>query len=74
MAGIRDLQARLSAFTSDAHHRKSEYFFYGMLAAQGGVTIATFALAVRFKGILWGLATVAGLLSLSIGAYVLLMV
>jgi hypothetical protein len=72
VAGIRDLQARLSAFTSDAHHKKSELFFYGMLAAQGGVTIATFALAVRYKGLLWGLATLAGLLALSIGTFVLL--
>jgi hypothetical protein len=72
VAVLRDQQARLSAATSDNHHKKSAYFFYGMLAAQGGVTVATFALAVRLKGILWSLATAAGLVSVSIGAFVFL--
>ena len=72
VAGLRDLQARLSGFTSDDHRRRSQWFFYGMLAAQGGVTVATFALAVRLKGLLWGIATAAGLIAVSIGAFVFL--
>jgi hypothetical protein len=43
-----------------------------MLAAQAGVTIATFSLAVRFRSALWALATVAGVTALAIGAYVYL--
>jgi len=43
-----------------------------MLAAQAGVTIATFSLAVRYRSVLWGLAALAGLGALGIGAFVLL--
>jgi hypothetical protein len=70
IASLYELQVRKSALTSDAHRRRSALFFYGMLAAQAGVTISTFALAVRQKSVLWSLASVAGLTALSIGAYV----
>ena len=43
-----------------------------MLAAQGGVTIATFSIAMRRKSLLWGLATAAGLAAITFGGYVFL--
>ena len=36
-------------------------FFFGMLAAQAGVTIASLSLAVHKRNILWALAGLAGL-------------
>jgi hypothetical protein len=64
IAGLYEVQVRKSAFESDeAMHRKDMYM-YGMLAAQAGVVVATFALAVRFKGVLFALAVVAGVIAI----------
>jgi hypothetical protein len=72
IAGLYELDVRKASLESDRHMHRSRNFFYGMLAAQAGVTIATFSLAVRFRSLLWGVATVAGLTALAIGAYVYL--
>ncbi len=72
IAGLYELDVRKASLESDRHLKRSRQFFYAMLAAQAGVTIATFALAVRFRSVLWALATVAGLTALAIGAYVYL--
>ncbi len=69
IAGLYELQVRKSSLTSDQHRERSIYFLYGMLAAQAGVTIATFGLAVRQKSILWALATAAGVTALTIGIF-----
>ncbi len=69
---LYELRVRKSALVSDGHIKSSEMFFYGMLAAQAGVTIATFALAVRQKSALWALASTAGVGALGIGGYVYL--
>jgi hypothetical protein len=67
---LREMQARRSALQSDRHHFKSEMYFYAMLAAQVGVTISTFALAVRFRSTLWGVASLAGLAAIGVAGYV----
>ena len=67
---LREMQARRSALESDTHHYKSEMYFYAMLAAQIGVTVATFALAVRLKSALWGMASLAGAAAIGVAGYV----
>ena len=52
-AALYEVQVRRSAFDSERHRARSKHFFYGMLAAQAGVTIASFSLAVKHKSLLW---------------------
>jgi hypothetical protein len=70
LAQLYEIQVRKDGFTSERHRVRSRQFFYGMLAAQAGVTIATFALAVRRRSVLWGLAASAGLAAITFAAYV----
>jgi hypothetical protein len=72
IAGLYELDVRKASIDSDRHRDRSKHFFNAMLAAQAGVTIATFSLAVRFRSALWALATVAGVTALAIGGYVYL--
>jgi hypothetical protein len=74
IADLYELDVRKASLQSDRHRDRSMRFFIAMLAAQAGVTISTFALAVRFRSLLWGLATLAGLTALGIAAYVYLIV
>lgn len=69
-AGLYEIQVRKSGLLSERHRKRSQYFFYGMLAAQAGVTIASLALAVRLKSLMWSLAGVAGIIAVIIGVYV----
>lgn len=69
-AGLYEIQVRKHSWTAEWHRKRSAYFFYGMLAAQAGVTIATLALAVKLRSLLWGLASFAGLVAVGIAAYV----
>jgi hypothetical protein len=69
-AEMYEIQVRKSSAFSERHRDRSKNFFYGMLAAQAGVTIAAFSLAVKHKSILWGLATLAGIGALLFGLYV----
>ncbi len=73
-AGLYEINVRKSGWHSERHRRRSGYFFYGMLAAQAGVTIASLALAVRMKSVMWSVASVAGTVAVAIGAYVYLYV
>jgi hypothetical protein len=41
-----------------------------MLASQAGVTIASLALAMRHKSVLWSTATIAGIGAMIFSAYV----
>jgi hypothetical protein len=70
LAQLYEVQVRIDSFDSDRHRQRSKEFFFGMLAAQAGVTVATFALAVRRKSVLWSLAASAGLLAITFAAYV----
>ena len=67
-----ELQVRKSNTSAERHHQRSGRFFYGMLAAQMGVVISTFAIAARQKNLLWSLAAAAGLLAVSFSAWVFL--
>ncbi len=69
ISGLYELQVRKASLESDRHRERSVHLFFAMLAAQAGVTIATFALAVRRRSLLWGLAALAGVAALAIGAY-----
>jgi hypothetical protein len=71
-ATVSEIQVRKSSFESERHRGRSKLFFYAMLMAQAGVTIATLSLAIKRGSLLWGLATIAGSLALCFTAYVYL--
>ncbi len=71
-AGLYEVQVRLNSYTSDRHRTRSKLFFFGMLAAQAGVTIASLSLAVHKRNILWALAGLAGLAAVTFSGYVYL--
>ena len=70
VGGIYELQVRKGNISAEHHHQRSSKFFYGMLAAQMAVIIATFSIAARQKSFLWSLAAAAGLSAVSFAAYV----
>jgi Domain of unknown function (DUF4337) len=72
VAGLYELDVRKASLDSERHRVRSTNFFYAMLAAQGGVTIATFSIAMRRRSLLWALAALAGLASMGLAAYVYL--
>jgi hypothetical protein len=72
IASLYEIRVKMSSAESDKHRRKSEHFFFAMLAAQIGATISALALARRTKSVLWLFAAMIGLASLGIGAYVFL--
>jgi hypothetical protein len=74
IAGIYELQVRKNNASAEKHHARSGKFFYGMLAAQLAVIIATFAIAARQRSFLWSIAAAAGLLAISFSVYVFLYV
>ena len=70
IGGILELQVRKGNISAEHHHQRSAKFFYGMLAAQMAVIIATFSIAARQRSFLWSLAAAAGLSAVSFAAYV----
>ncbi len=71
-AGLYEVQVHLSSLTSDRHRTRSKLFFFGMLAAQAGVTIASLSLAVRQRNVLWALAGLAGIAAVTFSGWVYL--
>jgi hypothetical protein len=71
-AWLHELQVRKSGLESDRHRSRSRFFFYAMLVAQGGVTIATVSLAYRKKNLFFAFASTAGIIAVSFGSYVFL--
>ena len=71
---LLELQVRKANLSAERHHRRSQEFFFGMLAAQAGVIVSTFALAARKRNLLWTLAAVAGLAAVAFAIYVYLRV
>jgi hypothetical protein len=67
-----EVRVRRSGVESDRHRERSKRFFYSMLLAQAGVTIASLALAKAKRSGLWLLAAAAGLVSLFFTGYVYL--
>src|ERR1017187_2939917 len=74
IANYYELQVRKSNISAERHHNRSQRFFFGMLGAQLGVIIATFAIAARQRNLLWSLAAAAGLLAVAFAIYVYLYV
>lgn len=74
IANLYELQVRQSNLSADRHHRRSQKFFFGMLAAQVGVIISTLAMAAQKRNLLWSLAAGAGAAALAFTAYVFLFV
>jgi len=74
IANLYELQVRKSNFAAERHHARSQRFFYGMLAAQLGVIVSTFAMAARKRSLLWSLAAAAGVLAIAFAIYVYLYV
>ena len=74
VANIYELQVRKSNVSAERHHNRSQRFFFGMLAAQMGVIIATFAMAAKQRNLLWSLAAGAGVIAIAFAIYVYLYV
>ena len=72
IANVYELQVRKSNLEAERHHRRSQMFFYGMLASQAAVIIATFSLAARKRSLLWSLAAAAGASAVFFAGYVYL--
>jgi hypothetical protein len=70
IANLYELQVRKSNISAQRHHARSQRFFFGMLAAQMAVIIATFAIAARQRNLLWSLAAAAGLAAIGLAIYV----
>jgi hypothetical protein len=74
IANLLELQVRKSNISAERHQKRSGKFFFGMLAAQAAVIIATFAMAARQRNLLWTLAAVAGIAAVAFAIYVYLRV
>ena len=74
IANLYELQVRKSNFSAERHHARSQKFFFGMLGAQLGVIVSTFAMAARNRNLLWSLAAAAGVLAIAFAIYVYMFV
>jgi Domain of unknown function (DUF4337) len=74
IANFYELQVRKSNISAERHHNRSQRFFFGMLAAQLGVIVATLAMAAKQRNLLWSIAAAAGLLAIAFAVYVYLYV
>jgi hypothetical protein len=70
IAQLTEISVRKANLAAEHHKSRSGMFFIGMIIAQAAVIASTMALAVKQKSLLWGLATAAGLIAISFGAYV----
>jgi hypothetical protein len=74
IAYLYELEVRKSNISASRHHSRSQKFFFGMLAAQMAVIVATFAIAARQRNLLWTIAALAGLIAVGLSVYVYLAV
>jgi hypothetical protein len=74
IAELYEVQVRYNSIISERHRDRSRRFFYGMLCAQAGVTVASLALAAQRMSVLWALAGLAGLIALGFSVFVYLYV
>jgi len=74
IARLYEVQVHRRGVESDRHKSRSAGFFYGMLAAQAGVMVASFSLAVRRKSTFWTLAAIAGAAAVGMSGYVYLFI
>jgi len=70
IGSVYELQVRKGNISAEHHHKRSQKFFFGMLAAQLAVIVSTFSIAARQKSFLWSLAAAAGMGAVSFAAYV----
>jgi hypothetical protein len=71
---LLELQVHKANISAERHHKRSQKFFFGMLAAQAAIIVSTFAMAARRRNLLWTLAAVAGLAAIVFAIYVYLRV
>lgn len=69
---LYEVQVLRAGFDSERHRARSKNFFYAMLCAQAGVTIASLALAKTRQSMFWLVAGLAGFAALALGGYVYL--
>jgi hypothetical protein len=69
-AELYEVQVRRAGVDSERHRNRSKNFFYAMLCAQAGVTVASLALARSRRSFFWAVAGTAGLLAIALGGYV----
>ncbi len=74
IANLYELQVRKANISAERHHRRSGKFFFGMLAAQAAVIIATLAIAAQKRNFLWSVAAFAGITAIVFAIYVYLRV
>lgn len=74
VASLYELQVRKGNQSAERHHRRSQKFFYGMLAAQMAVIVSSLAIAARQRNLLWSVAAAAGAAAVSFAVYVYLYV
>jgi hypothetical protein len=74
IANLYEVQVRRSNLAAERHERRSQRFFFGMLAAQAAVIISTFAIAARKRNLLWSLAAAAGAAAVAFAVYVYLFI
>ena len=74
IANMYELQVRKANISAERHHKRSGQFFFGMLAAQAAVIIATLAMAAQRRSLLWSVAAAAGLAAILFAVYVYLRV
>jgi hypothetical protein len=67
---LYDARVRVVTAVSDHHRKRSENFFYAMLAAQIGAVVSTLALSRKTSTALWLLAALFGLSALAYGGFV----
>jgi hypothetical protein len=74
VASMYEMQVRKQNISAEKHHARSTKFFFGMLAAQAAVIIATFSIAARKRNFLWSLAATAGAAAVGFSVYVYLFI
>jgi hypothetical protein len=74
IGSLYELQVRKYNLSAERHHRRSQRFFFGMLAAQAGVVLSTLAMAAQRRSLLWAVAAVAGTVAIAFAIYVFLFV
>ena len=73
-ATLYEIQVRIDNASANRHSERSKQFFYGMLGAQAAVIVASMALAVKQRDLLWSLAAAVGVAAVSFATYVYLWV
>jgi hypothetical protein len=71
-AFLYEVSVYLSSAKSDRHLERSKNFMIAMLVAQVAVIIASLAMAVKQRSLVWSLATLAGLVAITYGGSVFL--